>query len=136
MKKILISIALLLTATFTFSQVFQVKVRLEGSCVTPDQNTYYVVKVDVENTQTNTIVETETSTTLTTNYGTPVDIIVNLDQFCTADNTKKYKIHVEAAKVYLSPPSIICSQKLTYGELKSCDDFWNTQILVGTITLN
>jgi hypothetical protein len=136
MKKLIITIALLLTATFTFAQVFQVKVRLQGNCVQPDQGTYYVVKVDVENTQTNTIVETETSTTLTTNYGTPVDIIVYLDQFCTADNTKKYKIHVEAAKVYLSPPSIICSEKETFNGPWSCDDFWNTQIPVGPITLN
>lgn len=133
MKKLFVLATLIMLNTILFAQPFQVNVKLNGNCVTPDQNTYYVVKVDV--IQNNTVVATATSTTTSTSYNPSNGITVQLPSFCTADNTKVYKIVVEAAKVYLSPPSVICYNKNTFNGPWSCDDFYNNLISVGTITL-
>lgn len=133
MKKFFLLITLFFISAFIFAQPFQVRVFLQGSCVTPDQNTYYKVKVDVE--ENSTLVATAISTTTTTSYNSSIGIIVQLPSFCTADNTKKYIVHIEAAKVYLSPPSIICNNKTTLTDMKSCDDFINTLIEGGYLSL-
>ncbi len=133
MKKFFLLLTGLIVNTLLFAQPFQVNVKLTGNCVTPDQNTYYAIRVDA--LQGNVIVATATSTTPSTNYSPTNGITVQLLSFCTADNTPVYKITVEAAKIYLSPPSIICNNKETFNGPWSCDDFFNNLIQVGPITL-
>lgn len=126
MKKFLLSIIALCAFSLMASAQFQVTVKLTGTCVFPDQDTYYAVWVGVENTVTHQIVETQVSVTPTTNYSYPPIIQIQLDAFCTADNTKLYKIQVEAAKIYqTTPPTVICSNKITTTETFSCEDFLN-----------
>jgi len=133
MKKLFLLLALISVSAILSAQPFQVRVFLQGNCVTPDQNTYYKVRVDVE--ENSTIVATTVSTTTSTSYNSSNGIIVQLPSFCTADNTKKYIVHIEAAKVYLSPPSIICYNKKTISDPYSCDDFINVLIDSGYLTL-
>lgn len=120
----------------TFAQ-FQVKVVLEGDCVQPDQDTYYVVKFYVYNNSTNTLVESQTVSVLTTYAGNPVSLTAQFSSFCTADNTKIYKIYAEAAKVYFNPLIEICYGKKWTSQLFSCEDFvFNSPINIGVITLD
>jgi len=98
----------ILFSCFAANAQFQVTVRLTGDCIYPDQNTYYVVIVRVYNTVTNQFYDPAYSVTQTTNYQSPVDITVQLDDFCTADNTQIYRIFVDARKIYADQREI-CS---------------------------
>lgn len=138
MKKFILILFTVILGTSVFAQ-FKVKVLLNGDCVQPDQNTYYIVRIDIEDTFTNTIVERDTLVTPTTNHTNyPVPLIIQLDNFCTPDNQDRYRIYAEAFKAYLSPPSIVCQGKLTYSELQACDDFSASSpgyIFIGDLTL-
>jgi len=137
MKKFLLSTILLFTISLMASAQFQVTVQLEGDCVQPDQNTYYLVKFYVYNNSNNTLIESQTVYVLTTNAGNPVYITAQFSSFCTSDNTKIYKIYAEAAKDYLNPLTEICYGKKWTSLLYSCDDFvFNSPIIIGVITLD
>ncbi|MDY0027320.1 MAG: hypothetical protein RBS33_15120 [Lentimicrobium sp.] len=119
------------------SAQFQVAVKLVGDCVQPDQDTYYVVKFYVYNNSTNTLVESQTVSVLTTYAGSPVVLVAQFSSFCTQDNNKVYKIYAEAAKVYFNPLIEICYGKKWTSPLYSCDDFvFNSPINIGVITLD
>lgn len=137
MKKIFLSILLVVACTMLVSAQFQVKITLQGDCIIPDQNTYYVVKYYVYNSTTNTLIETNTETVQTTYAGNPVILTAQFSSFCTSDNHNIYKIYAEAAKVYpTNPPTVICSGKKWTSPLYSCDDFvFNSPIDIGVITL-
>ena len=136
MKKFLLIAITLCAFSLIASAQFQVTVKLTGTCIYPDQDTYYAVRIKVKNTDNNSIIETQSATVLTTTAGNPVYITVQFSSFCTADNTKKYKIEADAAKVYLNPITEICYDKKTIIELYSCDDFvFNSPIYIGELEL-
>lgn len=137
MKKFFLIITALCAFSIMASAQFQVRVALEGDCVQPDQDTYYVVRFYVYNSNTNTLVETQTVSVLTTYAGNPVSLTAQFSSFCTADNTKIYKIYAEAAKVYFNPLIEICNGKKWNSPLYSCEDFvFNSPVNIGVITLD
>jgi hypothetical protein len=137
MKKFFLIITVLCAFSIMASAQFQVSVELQGVCVQPDQNTYYVVKFYIYNSTTNTLVETQTVSVLTTYAGNPVYLTAQFSSFCTVDNTKIYKIYAEAAKVYLNPLTEICYGKRWTSILYACDDFvFGSPINIGVITLD
>ncbi|HAH56652.1 MAG: hypothetical protein PHW35_15450 [Lentimicrobiaceae bacterium] len=137
MKKFFFIITALCAFSIMASAQFQVAVKLEGDCVQPDQDTYYVVKFYVYNNSTNTLVESQTVSVLTTYAGSPVVLVAQFSSFCTQDNNKVYKIYAEAAKVYFNPLIEICYGKKWTSPLYSCDDFvFNSPINIGVITLD
>lgn len=137
MKKFFFIITALCAFSIMASAQFQVTVNLEGDCVQPDQDTYYVVKFYVYNNSTNTLVESQTVSVLTTYAGSPVVLVAQFSSFCTQDNNKVYKIYAEAAKVYFNPLIEICYGKKWTSPLYSCDDFvFNSPINIGVITLD
>jgi phosphodiesterase/alkaline phosphatase D-like protein len=137
MKKFFLIITALCAFSIMASAQFQVTVNLEGDCVQPDQDTYYVVKFYVYNNSTNTLVESQTVSVLTTYAGIPVVLAAQFSSFCTQDNNKVYKIYAEAAKVYFNPLIEICYGKKWTSPLYSCDDFvFNSPINIGVITLD
>ncbi|MCO5257089.1 MAG: hypothetical protein M9926_10050 [Lentimicrobium sp.] len=136
MKKFVLILMSFCAFSIMASAQFQVTVKLEGDCVQPDQDTYYVVRFYVYNSNTNNLVETQTVSVLTTYSGNPVNLTTQFSSFCTADNTKIYKIYAEAAKVYLNPLTEICYGKKWTSPLYSCDDFiFGSPIDIGVITL-
>ncbi len=137
MKKFVLILMTFCAFSIMASAQFQVTVNLEGDCVQPDQDTYYVVKFYVYNNSTNTLVESQTVSVLTTYAGSPVVLAAQFSSFCTQDNNKVYKIYAEAAKVYFNPLIEICYGKIWTSSLYSCDDFvFGSPIFIGVITLN
>ncbi len=137
MKKFVLILMTFCAFSIIASAQFQVTVNLEGDCVQPDQDTYYVVKFYVYNNSTNTLVESQTVSVLTTYAGSPVVLAAQFSSFCTQDNNKVYKIYAEAAKVYFNPLIEICYGKIWTSSLYSCDDFvFGSPIFIGVITLN
>lgn len=137
MKKFVLILMTFCAFSIMASAQFQVTVKLEGDCVQPDQDTYYVVRFYVYNSNTNNLVETQTVSVLTTYAGSPVVLAAQFSSFCTQDNNKVYKIYAEAAKVYFNPLIEICYGKIWTSSLYSCDDFvFGSPIFIGVITLN
>ena len=132
MKKIILSLFVSVLTFGAFAQ-FQVSVSLYGNCIQSDQNTYYVVYVEVRDTyNNNALVEGKTLVTPTTNYTSyPVNLIVQLSAFCTQDALERYKVYIDAKKAYLPPLTVICSQKKTLTGLFSCDRFSQTTPVPG-----
>ena len=136
MKKFFLSLSLLCAFSLAAMAQFQVTVKLEGDCIQPDQNTYYVVNFYVYNSTNNTLVESQTVSFLPTYAGNPVYITAQFSNFCTSDNTKIYNIYAEAAKVYFNPLTKICYGKRWSSSLHSCDEFvFASPIYIGVITL-
>lgn len=135
MKKFLF-LFVILFGCFAANAQFQVSVELQGDCVEPDQNTYYVVKFYVYNID-DELIEPQTVSVQTTYAGNPVIMTAQFSSFCTSDNHNIYKIYAEAAKVYpTTPPTVICSGKKWTSALYSCDDFvFYSPIDIGVIIL-
>lgn len=114
MKKLILITGLFLLTLSGYSQ-FTVDVTVTGSCVYPQENTFYWAHVKV---YLGTVLIAEGQGTSSTS-----SIPVNIDEFCVNDNTKQYTIVTDAMKAYITPFSRICKGTTISSLLYSCEDF-------------
>ncbi len=128
MKKTILILAVLFIAISGYGQ-FIVPVKLTGGCVYPQAGTFYGVHVKVYHGTT--LLAEGQAVSLTTND----ELSVEIPEFCINDNTKIYKIVVDALKGYISPYSRICKGTMISSTLYSCEDFV-TGVSTQYVTLN